>query len=960
MAVDEQLVIRAALRDELSGPIRDIRGELRGLQRQIAGVNSTSALGTRSLNDYGLGFSRLRRISRSLVGSLTRVAKYGIAGVTAAAAGGVVAIYKVGSAYQDSLNTFRAVTRATTGQMDLVRKKAKQLGADMSLPATSAADAADAMTELAKGGLGVAESMDASLGTLQLAAAAQVSGAQAAQIQAAALNQFRLSADQAGMVADVLANTANAASGEITDVANALSYVGPVANAFKISITDTATAIGLLANNGILSEKAGTAMRGMLTSLAKPTRKGAKGLAALNVEAFDAQGNFKGLRYVTDALAQAKGRLSVQEFNAAAAMAFGREPLAAINALAASGAGEWDKMNTAVGRGGGAADVAAAKMKGLHGAFQGLKSQLETVAIEMYERSSPAVEGFVRNLASKIPGAANRAMNFIEQTTSNIGMFIDELRNGSTDNAIFMFDRIFGGTGKLIGPVHLLVGVVQDFATIVRESILPALGEFRGLLVLLLVPLAAARALLGFAADHTTLLKGALVGLIAAYLLYKGTLVALLVLDRAKNVLDAIRLARTVSVSAAIAGETAATAANNAVQLTAAQRARALLVAGARWLVQKAIVLGVWTAEIAVIGFWLALGVAQAIARQVAAGAIWLAQRAVMAAVWVAELIKIGLYLAMSGAVAIATGVWTAAQWLLNFALSANPIGLIILAIVALVAAVVIAYQKSETFRGIVQGLWGGIQKLAHIVWTLWSRFTPLGIAITHTSDIINGAIGVWGGIRDAIGWVVDKLRDIVHFAGAAGRALDKVNPGKLAKKVGGKLNPFGDTRTPRASGGNVANTLGVAAGLDRSVPGRRSVTNVLTGSGASSDHPHGRAVDLVGTGLGAYAQAARRAGAYAAFHGAGAGRHLHMAVPGSVRPRRGGQAIHVAAGPSGDTATPRRGRGGPPRPPAGGVLVMPGGISVAVSGSDLTPDDVAAAVAQGIADYARDQEERG
>lgn len=52
----------------------------------------------------------------------------------------------------------------------------------------------------------------------------------------------------------------------------------------------------------------------------------------------------------------------------------------------------------------------------------------------------------------------------------------------------------------------------------------------------------------------------------------------------------------------------------------------------------------------------------------------------------------------------VATGAATAAQWLFNVALDANPIGLIVLAIAALVAGFIVAYRNSETFRNIVDG----------------------------------------------------------------------------------------------------------------------------------------------------------------------------------------------------------------------------------------------------------------
>jgi phage-related protein len=64
-----------------------------------------------------------------------------------------------------------------------------------------------------------------------------------------------------------------------------------------------------------------------------------------------------------------------------------------------------------------------------------------------------------------------------------------------------------------------------------------------------------------------------------------------------------------------------------------------------------------------------------------------------------------------------ATALWTATQWLLNAALTANPIGIVIVLVAALVAAIIIAYKKSQTFRNIVQGAWRGIQAAAQFVW---------------------------------------------------------------------------------------------------------------------------------------------------------------------------------------------------------------------------------------------------
>lgn len=67
-------------------------------------------------------------------------------------------------------------------------------------------------------------------------------------------------------------------------------------------------------------------------------------------------------------------------------------------------------------------------------------------------------------------------------------------------------------------------------------------------------------------------------------------------------------------------------------------------------------------------------------------------------------------YLATLGPVRLATAAWAAVQWLLNAAMTANPIGIVIAVIAALVAGIILAYKNSETFRTIVQGLWAAIK----------------------------------------------------------------------------------------------------------------------------------------------------------------------------------------------------------------------------------------------------------
>jgi TP901 family phage tail tape measure protein len=389
---------------------------------------------------------------RRSTGAIESVAKGIGVGIAAGAAVGAVGLKKVidlGNEYTGNLNELQAVTQATGLQMAKVGQVAKDLGADMTLPATSAADAAAAMVELAKGGLSVDEAMQAAKGTLQLAAAAQVDGATAAELQAAALNSFGLAADQAGRVADILANTANASASSMIDVGNSLKYVAPVSAALKVSIEDTAAAIGLLANQGIKGEQAGTSLRGILASLASPSAAAKKAMDALGLSVFDAQGKFVGLRAFTDQLAQAKLRLSDADFAAAASTAFGNEGFTAANALAAEGATSFDQMAASVSRAGGAADVAAAQTKGLGGAWEGFKSQLETAGIEVYEVIAPGLERAVRAGADFVERFTPTVVQGIQGAVAAGELFGPELARAIADRG----DAVLDAVQEIIEPV---------------------------------------------------------------------------------------------------------------------------------------------------------------------------------------------------------------------------------------------------------------------------------------------------------------------------------------------------------------------------------------------------------------------------------------------------------------------------------------------------------------------------
>lgn len=130
-------------------------------------------------------------------------------------------------------------------------------------------------------------------------------------------------------------------------------------------------------------------------------------------------------------------------------------------------------------------------------------------------------------------------------------------------------------------------------------------------------------------------------------------------------------------------------------------------------------------------------------------------------------------------AMAAASKVAAAGQWLLNVAMDANPIGLVILAVAALVAGIWWLWNHSAAFRDFWIGAWHLIQQAAEIWWHafsgMWTAIGRFFVGLIH--DWWSLFTGFWGGVingaSSAVGWVVGKVESFVGFVASM--------PGRIA-----------------------------------------------------------------------------------------------------------------------------------------------------------------------------------
>lgn len=221
--------------------------------------------------------------------------------------------------------------------------------------------------------------------------------------------------------------------------------------------------------------------------------------------------------------------------------------------------------------------------------------------------------------------------------------------------------------------------------------------------------------------------------------------------------------------------------------------------------------------------------------------------------------------------VAALTRTWTAVQWLLNAALLANPIGLVIAALVALGAGLTVAWQKSETFRRIVRAAWDGVKAGADAMWggikavfqfmkdgitSVWRVVQIMVLTIVRT--FADMALKVVSAANSAFGWVPGlggKLRTAENkvraFRNNVNAQINQIKAGKTVtitatvndKYIASRLSVYNQQVPKHARGGAI---YGPGTGTSDSVPALLSTgEHVWTAREVAAAGGH-RAVELI------------------------------------------------------------------------------------------------------------------
>jgi len=282
---------------------------LDGMDRKAQGVGTT---GQKIGRDWKATGQKMRGVGQQMSLGMT---------LPLALIGGMAV--KTFSDFDGAMKALQANTKASTGEMEALRAKAMQVGADTSFSAT---DAANSMYTLTAAGFDTNEAMAAVEGTMLLASAAGIDLDTATDTVTKSMAAFSIEAGDAGHVSDVFTQAAQSTQASVQDIADGMAQAGQLGARYNQTIESVTAGLAALVSQGVPAASAGVGLRQAMDALAVPmSEKASAWFDKLNLNVRNADGSMMQLDEIVRQLEGSMSGLSQQEKDTAMKQMFGVE-----------------------------------------------------------------------------------------------------------------------------------------------------------------------------------------------------------------------------------------------------------------------------------------------------------------------------------------------------------------------------------------------------------------------------------------------------------------------------------------------------------------------------------------------------------------------------------------------------------------------------------------------------------
>lgn len=350
----------------------------------------------------------------------------------------------------------------------------------------------DGMTEMVKRGYTAQQTMGAMPAVLNAAKASGDDFNDVMHVSTSVLEQFGLKTESTtGMlkntsrVTDSLTYVANATAAGFQDMGEAMTYVGPSAHAAGISLEETAAAIGIMSNKGIEGSVAGTALRGALTRLMKPSKQNVAGFKAMGVSVEDFKKGTLTLPEIIDKIKTNTAGWTDQQRASSIALAFGTEAQAGMNALISSGGDELRKYTKGAEDSAGTTKKIADQLNDTQAAkVARFKESIHVLGIEFGEKLLPTLVPIIEKLTSMIRGFSSMD-SATQQSIIKWALFAAAI--GPVSGVLGNVLKVTGSVSSGLGGLFKMLGRVSGTSKAAKLGIegagtaLTSAGEGAGL-----------------------------------------------------------------------------------------------------------------------------------------------------------------------------------------------------------------------------------------------------------------------------------------------------------------------------------------------------------------------------------------------------------------------------------------------------------------------------------------------
>ena len=367
------------LKDKFSGVAQKAGGSLEKLKNKTAGVAD-----------------KLKGTFEGVKGALATV---GI-GIGATAAVGVLKSSLQSYAdLEDQVRRNRAIMGASAEQEKQLMQQTRDLGRSTKF---TAQEVAEAQMYQAMAGMKTNEVLEMTPKLLKMSIAAGSDFAQTSDIVTDNLSAFGMSIGEVDRLMDVMVATSNNANTNVQMLGEAYKYVAASSRNFE-SFENVNILLGVLADNGIKSGQAGRNLAAIYRRLANPSKQVANALTDLNIQLYDQQGKFKGLKTISDDLKKATANLTQEERNRYLAVIAGGEGMKVLASIMGTTEENYNKVANGVRNAKGATDKFADDMSNTtSNKIAQFKSTLDDLKISIGEAFAPIATKWMEDFMKKV------------------------------------------------------------------------------------------------------------------------------------------------------------------------------------------------------------------------------------------------------------------------------------------------------------------------------------------------------------------------------------------------------------------------------------------------------------------------------------------------------------------------------------------------------------------------------